>query len=164
MLVTCLLALACGDSSGGASSSEGTDTKVCVAHNAPEPAKLQAAAPASFENDVAPLLVKSCSFSACHSSTGPTNHGLFLGATTPERTAQVKSGLIAATKAAPSMQYVTPGDPDKSFIMHKLDGDQCVVAESCADGTCGNSMPDGNALLAEEQRDVIRRWIAQGAK
>lgn len=158
--------LACGDSSSTSSGGggDGTDTKVCVAHNAPEPQALAAAPIASFENDVAPVLAKSCSFSSCHSSQGPANHGIFLGATTPDRIATVKSGLLSPTKAAPSMQYVVAGDPDKSFLMHKLDGDQCVVAESCADGTCGKSMPEGNPLLPEDSRDVIRRWIAQGAK
>lgn len=152
------LLVACGDSSSTGS----TDSRVCVAHNAPEPAAL-ATPPASFETDVAPVLAKSCAFASCHGSRGPANRGVFLAATTPENIEAVKSGLRSPSRAAPALAYVTPGDPDKSFLMHKLDGDQCVIAESCTGGDCGKSMPEGNDLLPEASRDAIRRWIAQGA-
>jgi hypothetical protein len=62
------------------------------------------------------------------------------------------------------MPYVTPGDPEQSFLMHKLDGDLCVLEERCVDGSCGKTMPSGNELLPEASRDAIRRWIAQGAR
>ena len=61
-------------------------------------------------------------------------------------------------------RLVTPGDPDKSFLLHKLDGDLCVFDESCANGSCGAPMPENNPALPEDKRDAIRRWIAQGAK
>jgi hypothetical protein len=152
---------ACGDASSG-SGGGGSEPRVCVAHNAPEPASLSSP-PSSFETDVAPVLAKSCAFSACHGSRGPANHGLFLGATNAENVQAVKTSLRNASRAAPSMPYVTPGDPDKSFLMHKLDGDQCIVEESCGGGDCGKSMPEGNDLLPETSRDAIRRWVAQGA-
>jgi hypothetical protein len=149
---------ACGDSSG----SGGEEPRACVAHNAPQLAALSTP-PTSFENDVAPILAKSCAFSSCHGSRTPANRGVFLGATNPDNIAQVKSGLRASARSAPALAYVTPGDPDKSFLMHKLDGDQCIVSESCNGGDCGKSMPEGNELLPESSRDTIRRWIAQGA-
>jgi hypothetical protein len=148
---------ACGSGSDGAS-----DPRVCVAHNAPEPAALSTPT-ASFETDVAPVLEKSCAFGSCHGSRGPANRGIFLGAKTAEDRQAVKDALRSASRAAPALPYVTPGDPDKSFLMHKLDGDQCVFQESCVGGDCGKSMPEGNDLLPETSRDAIRRWIAQGA-
>lgn len=154
-----LLLVACGDPASGES---GSEPRACVAHNAPEPAALSTP-PASFETDVAPVLAKSCAFSSCHGSRGPANRGIFLGAKTPEDIAALKTALRGPSRAAPAMAYVTPGDPEKSFLMHKLDGDQCVVAESCTGGDCGKSMPEGNELLPEASRDAFRRWIAQGA-
>ena len=152
--------VACGSSDTGAS---GSDPKVCVAHLNPTPAQL-AAPRAIFETDVAPILAKSCSFSSCHASHGINNHGVFLAAKSADDIAAVKAALVAPSKAFPSMPYVTPGDLDKSFLLHKLDGDLCVIDDKCVDGSCGKSMPDGNDPLPDASRDTIRRWIAQGAK
>jgi hypothetical protein len=151
-----LLLVACGNDSGG------SDPQVCVAHTTPPPAAL-ASPPTSFEADVAPTLGQSCAFSSCHGSRlAAANHGVYLGANADP--ASVKAALIGQSKALPTMPYVTPGDPDKSFLLHKLDGDLCVLEESCVGGECGDQMPSGNAALPDEKRDAIRRWIAQGAK
>ena len=46
-------------------------------------------------------------------------------------------------------------------VMHKLDADQCTLA--CANGDCQHAMPfDG--MLPVETRDIVRRWISQGAQ
>lgn len=170
MLVACLAA--CGQSNGVSTAGEppaqdetsATEpaAAACIAHA--EPAAESLTAPVDFAADVAPIFTKACAFSACHSSKGSSNHGLFLNAATPENIEAVKVSLRAKTQAAPSMAYVAPGDLPNSFVMHKLDGDQCTLAAQCAGGDCGKSMPSGNDLLPEESRDVIRRWIAQGAK
>jgi hypothetical protein len=151
-----LVLLACGSDSGG------SDPQVCVAHTTPPPAAL-ASPPASFETDVAPTLAQSCAFSSCHGSRlAGANHGVYLGAKADP--ASVKAALIGQSKALPTMPYVTPGDPEKSFLLHKLDGDLCILETSCVGGKCGEQMPSGNAALADDKRDAIRRWIAQGAK
>lgn len=154
--------LACSSDAGGGTG--GSDPKVCVAHLNPTPGEL--AMPVStFEADVAPILAKSCAFASCHGSHGAAgNHGVFLAATTADGMSAVKAALIAPSKAMPGMPYVTPGNPDKSFLLHKLDGDLCVIDEQCVGGSCGKSMPEGNSALPEASRDKIRRWIAQGAK
>lgn len=71
------------------------------------------------------------------------------------------------------MSFVAPGDPMHSFLMHKLDGDQCTLAQQCADSgltsltsgptPCGNDMPNGAAMLPPATRDAVRAWINQGA-
>jgi len=160
-IVSGALLVACGSESAGGTGAQ--DPKACVAHTNPSAAQL-ATPVATFEADVAPILARSCSFSACHSSRGSGNHGVFLAAKSTEDMTAVKAALIGASRAMPTMPYVTPGDPDKSFLLHKLDGDLCVFEESCVDGTCGKSMPEGNAVLPEASRDAVRRWIAQGAK
>ena len=53
----------------------------------------------------------------------------------------------------PTQIRVIPGDPDGSFIIHKLEGTQNI----------GDRMPDGGPYLPQSTIDVIRVWIANGA-
>ncbi len=157
ILAACLIA--CGTSDGGGTS----DPKACVAHTNPTIAELKT--PISlFENDVMPIFSQSCAFSSCHGSKGAGNHGIYLGAKSAADFELVKQSLASKSKVLPSMPYVMPGDPDKSFLLHKLDGDLCAFEESCTNGSCGTPMPENNPALPEASRDAIRRWIAQGAK
>jgi hypothetical protein len=57
----------------------------------------------------------------------------------------------------PTMDRVEAGNPDRSYLMHKLDGTHIPV------GGMGPSMPPDGALLSEADRDTVRRWIQQGA-
>jgi hypothetical protein len=65
-----------------------------------------------------------------------------------------------------------PGDPANSFLMRKVDGcfegleASCTVqsTESESGHPCGDRMPHSSKTLCEDERDMIRRWIAQGAK
>jgi hypothetical protein len=160
-----LVACSDGDAAGAGSPNPSTPqtagTRTCVA----TPAVADLTSPTiAFETDVAPIFTQSCAFSACHASHTASNHGLFLDPKSAEDMAAVKAGLGAKSNALPTMAYVTPGDPENSFVMHKLDNDLCALDEHCTGGSCGDSMPDGNALLPVATRDVIRRWIAQGAK
>jgi hypothetical protein len=51
---------------------------------------------------------------------------------------------------------VIPGDPDNSYIVHKLEGQSDIV---------GLRMPRNNGpFLTEGQMSVIRRWITEGAQ
>lgn len=50
---------------------------------------------------------------------------------------------------------VIPGDPENSYLIHKLEGRADIV---------GTRMPRGNTLLTEGQMLVIKRWIALGAR
>ena len=56
----------------------------------------------------------------------------------------------------PSMKLVTPGNLDKSYLWHKLEGTQLDV------GGTGVQMPV-NRPLDKSERDVIARWITDGA-
>ncbi len=49
---------------------------------------------------------------------------------------------------------VIPGDPEHSYLIHKLEGRSGIV---------GDRMPDGGPFLSEGQILVIKRWIARGA-
>ena len=54
---------------------------------------------------------------------------------------------LRAAKRKALMPFVTAGDPSKSYLMHKMDGDQCAFDSSCTNGTCGVSMPQASPLL-----------------
>jgi hypothetical protein len=55
----------------------------------------------------------------------------------------------------PGLMRVAPGDPDASYLVHKLEGQADIV---------GVRMPRGTGpFLSDGQMAVIRRWIAVGA-
>ncbi|MEO5731131.1 MAG: hypothetical protein ABI134_17660, partial [Byssovorax sp.] len=65
------------------------------------------------------------------------------------------------------MNLITPSDPEHSFFMYKLDGIKCSKLACAENASCGGLMPLGaskTSLMEPAKRDVIRRWIAQGAK
>ena len=53
----------------------------------------------------------------------------------------------------PSLQRVKSGDPDASYLVHKLEGYASV----------GIRMPASRPPLSSENIDLIRRWISRGA-
>lgn len=60
-----------------------------------------------------------------------------------------------ASRQRPDMMRVSPGNPDASYVVHKLEGQGDIV---------GQRMPrTAGPFLTEGQMMVIRRWIALGA-
>lgn len=56
----------------------------------------------------------------------------------------------------PGATRVIPGDPDGSYLIHKLQGFPAIV---------GERMPrTGGPFLTQGQVDIIRRWIELGAR
>jgi hypothetical protein len=91
--------------------------------------------------------------------------------------ATVITGLVGVpSNEDPKMNLVQAGAPSQSFVMHKLDGDECQYATVCNANLgpdagpsdpfygCGVQMPYQSPPLDPATRDTIRRWIAQGAK
>ena len=58
-----------------------------------------------------------------------------------------------ASVGAPSIDRVVPGDPDSSFLIHKLEGTQ----------SAGDRMPLGGPYLDADTIAIIRQWITDGA-
>jgi Bacterial Ig-like domain len=54
----------------------------------------------------------------------------------------------------PNLLRVKPGDPDDSYMVHKIEG---------APGIDGGQMPLGQMPLAQATIDAIRQWISNGA-
>ncbi len=162
---------ACSSSSNGSSTSSSSSggsggTSGCVAYTS----KIDLTAPTvSFKTDVvAGIFNRSCGLStSCHGSPTASQAGLFLGAKAKlgDDAAKVYTAIVGVpSKDLPSMPLVTASDPTNSFLLRKMDGDQCLFNAQCAGGDCNTSMPQGNDILPPASRDVVRRWIAQGAQ
>ncbi len=87
----------------------------------------------------------------CHTSTGRNpSGGLNLN---PDVAYQQL--VNAASTGKPGAVRVIPGDPDSSYLVHKLEGATDIV---------GRRMPlNSPTFLTDGQVKIIRRWIAIGA-
>jgi hypothetical protein len=161
MSISRTVAILCLAAAVSACSSSGDDARAaCTAYEVP--ASFDPAQPAvSFSKDVAPIFASSCALPSCHGSRGLSN-GVYLGDDDPAKTHEAL--VDAPAGELPEAKLVASGDPKKSFLMRKLDGDQCLFDARCTGASCGASMPKGGAPLPVATRDAIRRWIAQGAK
>ncbi|APR80700.1 Hypothetical protein A7982_06047 [Minicystis rosea] len=135
-----------------------------------------------FQADVLPILRLSCGLSSsCHGnpagSGGQHFYGPKLSDPAPDAAtvqAIFDQSVDKASVANPDMKIIAPGDPGKSFLLYKLDGDPskqsdkdevtCASLTCAADKSCLSAMPLGGPSLPTDKRDTIRRWIAQGAK
>ena len=88
-----------------------------------------------------------CALSGCHSGGEPTAD-LSLEGDFAARIIGVASGQ------RPDLKLVDPGNPDSSYLLIKVRGDDEIVSQQ---------MPPGKVLPAE-QVEIIRAWIASGAK
>jgi hypothetical protein len=125
----------------------------------------------AFKADVLPIFRTSCGLSAsCHGDENGPPGQPYLGSSVVagELTASQIDAIFAATvnvasTTAPGMKRVAPSDPAMSFLLHKIDNTfDCPLVECSVE--CGGSMPLGSPTLPQDTRDVVRRWIAQGAK
>lgn len=111
-----------------------------------------AATPAAsnFQTEIAPILTTQCA--TCH-LTGEEAGSMSL---VPARAVAALVGVKAAE--APALTRVVAGDPDKSYLVMKLEGTQMQH------GGTGAQMPFGAPPLTPDQIAKFRKWIAEGAK
>ncbi|HUJ61850.1 MAG TPA: hypothetical protein VLX92_25270 [Kofleriaceae bacterium] len=158
---------ACGTSPPGVGSGlDGGVTGTCPLYVVPSTTDLMSPA-VSFKSDVMPIFNHSCGSTICHGTTSSPQGGLFLGqesAMTADAST-VYANLVGKPSGELSgMAFVSADDPGNSYLMHKLDGDQCAYESACTGGSCMHLMPsDGSEPLPVATRDTVRRWIAQGA-
>ncbi len=106
----------------------------------------------SFSEQVQPILTDRCAFGGCHASTSPA-----AGQSLAEGLAYMNT-VNVPSEELPSMDRVEPGDPDQSYLVHKIQGTHLDV------GGSGLRMPRGQEPLSDDQIDLIRAWIEQGAR
>ena len=87
----------------------------------------------------------------CHTDSGRTPAGGLNLRSGAAHAALVGTG----STGRPGAVRVVPGDPENSYLIHKLEA---------RGGIAGTPMPRGDALLAEGQIRVIKRWIELGAR
>ena len=103
----------------------------------------------SFKKDVQPILNKECA--ECHSAQ---KHK---GKLDLSEGAAYKNLVSAPADEAPAMMRVKPGDPEQSYLWLKIEH---RTKE-------GSGMPKGMfgaKSLPQEQKDLIKGWIEQGAR
>jgi hypothetical protein len=87
--------------------------------------------------------------SVCHS--GPTSNVLPSGMDLTAGNSHASLVNVASLEVA--LDRVEPGDPDNSYLIHKLEGTQAF----------GDRMPQGGPFLDPPTIDMVRQWIADGA-
>jgi Ca2+-binding RTX toxin-like protein len=101
--------------------------------------------PVNYVAQIQPIFDARCI--GCHvGATAP--HGLRLDADNSY------SRLVnVASQEVPQLMRVEPGDPDNSYLVHKIEGTADV----------GGRMPLNQTPLTQAQITLIRRWISEGA-
>ncbi len=107
----------------------------------------------SFAADVQPLLNGSCASSNCHgSNANPSQKPMVL------QTGQAYDAIVGVpSEQLPAMPRITPGQPNQSYLIHKLEGTHDGV------GGAGSRMPLGQPPLAQAIIDLVRQWVTDGA-
>jgi len=103
---------------------------------------------------VQPIFTGNCTFSGCHIGSSPAE-GMSLGA------GQTFGSVVnVVARELPSMNRVTPNQPDNSYLVHKIQGTHLNVDV----GGSGSRMPLNRSPLSQSDIDLIRAWIQAGAQ
>ena len=106
----------------------------------------------TLSRDVQPIFTGNCALSGCHAGSSP-QEGMSLAA------GQAFSNVVnVAARELPSMNRVTPNQPDDSYLVHKIQGTHLDV------GGSGSRMPLDRSPLSQSDIDLIRDWIQAGAQ
>jgi hypothetical protein len=102
-----------------------------------------------YQSDIQPIFDDRC-VANCH-APGGSNKTLLLG---PDDS---YASIVGVQSVQSALNIVEPGDPDKSYLWHKLNGSQSDV------GGSGLSMPFG-VMLDGASLQLFETWITDGAK
>jgi len=106
----------------------------------------------SFAGDVQPIFTNSCAFpGGCHAGVPPAAGMNLSAGQAYQNIVNVQSDDVA------SMDRITPGEPENSYLIHKIEGTQASV------GGSGGRMPLSGCCLTDAQIDTIRAWVEAGA-
>jgi hypothetical protein len=93
---------------------------------------------------------------ACTQCHNPTGFGFRVGGLDLTSGVSYNSLVNVASRQKPGVLRVKPGDPDNSYLIHKIEGGPDIV---------GLRMPfSGAPFLTNGQILVLRRWIELGAR
>ena len=89
--------------------------------------------------------------SSCHNPNG----GAFRAVGLDLSTSGSYDSLVGVRSTQKGLPRVTPGDPENSYLIHKLEGRTDII---------GNRMPTRGPYLSEGQIAIVKRWIQLGAR
>ena len=90
---------------------------------------------------------------SCHDGSQPPN-GILPGSMNLTAGASFASLVNVASLEQPAVRRVVPGNPDASYVIHKLEGAASIT---------GQRMPFGGPFLDAAAMAQVRSWIAAGA-
>lgn len=105
----------------------------------------------TLSGSVQPIFSAQCALSGCHAGTAPAE-GLNLSV------GQTISNTVDVPSNQSSLLRINPGQPDLSYLVHKIQGTQASV------GGTGSQMPLTGCCLSQAQINTIRNWITAGAQ
>jgi hypothetical protein len=174
-----------GGAGAGGSGGGGTTCPPDQSYNGSMPAvslKNDLLADISTDKPAGGLFRRACAASSCHDDQRP-EATLFIAPplrdtmqmpvmVTPDHATRMLApadGVLRMSQTVPTMPIVDPGKPWNSFLMRKMDGCFTDIASTCTpigDGPppCGDEMPATADVLPAAERDLVRRWIFQGAR
>ena len=106
-----------------------------------------------FETLFPPTTNARCNF--CHSMPASDISNGNLSTGTAQDTAYAALvGTTSSSSRCAGKQFVVPFHPEQSLLLEKLQDEP----------SCGDRMPLGGMALSETELEVVRSWIAAGAK
>jgi len=108
--------------------------------------------PVSFAEIQQRIFTPKCATLLCHDSLGRNGALVLTEAQAYDELVGVEPSILSARDAG--LLRVAAGEPERSFLLIKLDGPPPAQ---------GSRMPLGGLPLSEEETDLIRRWILEGA-
>ena len=109
---------------------------------------------ATLSGSVQPILTANCAVSGCHAGSSPQEGMNLSSGLMFSNTVNV---LANETVSTTMLMRIRPGQPDSSYLVHKIQG-TLVTA-----GGSGGRMPLGRTPLSDGQISTIRSWITLGA-
>lgn len=120
-------------------------------------------------------LQRNCSDAPCHGNRNDSGGAFYLSEPSPAavNASEMLARMVrVASKTAPSVPLIEPGDPTHSFLVAKIEGCQDSLNFTCTaqprasatSGACGDTMPQGQRPLCNQERSLLRLWILAGAQ
>jgi len=105
----------------------------------------------TYEGITSGLMVPRCATSSCHGGAYPVASP----SCDAERWYDASVGMPSLQ--APGLNLIEPGDPERSYLVHKLRGTHGLA------GGGGARMPVADTPLDDAEQAAVEAWIANGA-
>jgi hypothetical protein len=130
---------------------EGSVTITATSGDLSEDAVVDVTPEAAFDADVQPIFTASCALSGCHLAPNP-QQGMDLS------DGEAYANIVNVPSVESALDRIEPGDPEASYLVHKLLGTQTEV------GGSGEQMPLTGGPLMRATINVVRSWVRAGAQ